>query len=328
MPKAKTSLLNERRAQSNKLDGDFQRMFGIDPDNKQKENKIVLLPTELLLEYEIEEFKRLTGRPQPFYEYSLREMEIFAEGIAEHGVLEPIIVRPLEGNLYQIIAGRHRNRACKMKGIPQIPSIIRDMDDDTAALTMIITNLEKRPKIRASERAYAYKIQLEIMNRRGHRSDLKGTFCNDCTKLDSLAEAGKKNDDSRRTVAYYVQLSNLIPELIEMVDNKKMILMAGVYLSYLSDFEQTLLLPILKDSRKISDKQAQDLKLLHDENKLTEKSLKNFFAGKTAVKKQSKVISIRRKKLKEYEDILPTDELEVENLFIEFMEWLRHGKSV
>ena len=324
MPNKINSALSSRRNQENSIDNDFNSLFGIENNNSGK--KIVDLPIEMLIEYENKEFLKLYGQPQPFREYLQNELELFAEKIALRGVLEPIIVRPYEDK-YQIIAGRHRVRACILKGIAKVPSIIRsDVDDDKAALIMIDTNLDRRQNLLPSEKAHAYKLQMEITNRQGHRSDLGEALCNDCTKIDSLSEAGKKNNDSRRTVAYYVRLSSLLPELLNLVDNDKLPLIAGVNISYISPEEQKIVFNWLKDKIiKMSVKQSELIKEASGNNEITYESLQQLFCSNQKPK-VSKTISIQRKKLKGYEDIIPDDESEIETLFIGFLEWLR-GRS-
>jgi len=229
--------------------------------SKSKSDRIIRLPHDMLVEYETTDHISFHGKPQPFREYTQEELEDLAKSIIEVGVLEPVLVRPLDGK-YQIIAGRHRSRACALAGQSTVPCIVREMDDDTAALIMIHTNLKQRYNLLYSEKAFAYRMQMEIMNRQGQRTDLE-TLCNDCTKLDSLSEAGKKNNDSRRTVAYYIRLTYLLPALLQMVDDEKLPMMTGVNLSYLTiEVQSYIFNSLIPQFGSIKVKRSEDIRSL------------------------------------------------------------------
>ena len=315
------SALAERRANKTAA-ADLQDLFNSNNGQDcQQDSRIVELPMDMLVEYDNAEFFRLYNQPQPFREYTDEELDALAESIEKVGVLEPAVVRPWNGK-YQLLTGRHRKRASSRAGKTTVPCLIKNVDDDTAALIMIDTNLNQRHNLLYSEKAFAYRIQLEILNRQGYRTDLN-TSCNDCTKIDSLAEAGRKNKDSRRMVAYYIRLSYLLPELLKMVDSEELPVMSGVHISNLSEDNQNLILSWLKGNRlKIKEKQAKDIYDAAEENDLTIDFLHQMFAPSTAPK-QAQKFSISRKKWKEYDDILPQDAADFENLFRQFLDWLR-----
>ena len=296
-----------------------------DFDAPKQNNRIFELPLDMLVEYEDTNFLRSYGQPQPFREYTEEELDELTQNIKIVGVLAPVIVRPWEG-IYQILAGRHRTRASIRAGKTTVPCRIIEADDDTAALIVVGTNLNQRHNLLYSEKAFAYKIQVEIMNRQGYRTDL-ATLCNDCTKSDSLSEAGKNNKDSRRTVAYYIRLTHLLPGLLKMVDSGKLPMMSGVNLSYLTEASQQAVLDWLNGGGlKLNVNQAEKISETAGENDLTLEDLRSLFSP-SAPAMPAQTFSISRKKWKEYDALLPTDTAGFEELFRQFLDWLRVEKA-
>lgn len=280
--------------------------------------RIFLLPLEQLVEYKDETFEKITGRPQPFHPYSPEEMQALSKSIAEHGVIDPITVRPLGPDTYQIIAGRNRTRASALCGKKEVPAIIRtDIDDIDTALIMLDTNLEQRHNLSYSEKAYAYKMRLDLQNQQGRRSDLKA----DGQKVDMLSEAGKDHKDSRRTVAYLIRLTFLIPDLLLLVDNGKIGFKVGVSVSYLTKKTQEYLLKaIIPTGIKLKTAQINELRRLERDSPLSSETIQSVF--KTESKVYPASITISGKKLREYADIL-TGNKNIESLFLEFLKQYR-----
>lgn len=304
---------------------DFDGLVDASPTRPSSKIKVVMLPVASLVEYKDENFEKLTGRPQPFRAYTQEDLEALAKSISEHGVIDPITVRPFEAGKYQIIAGRNRTRASVLCGIAEVPGIVRtDIDDAQAALIMLDTNLRQRHNLLYSEKAYAYKMQMDIMSCRGRRTDLDATLCNGCTKLDSLSKAGEKQDDSRRTVAYLIRLTYLIPSLLSMVDEKQMPFKVGVALSYLpTETQEFLLRDILPQYGKIKSGQAEELKRLSENGQCSEAEIKAVFESKPK-QTLSGSFSIKRKHLADYPELLE-DESKLEKLFMEFLQKYRSG---
>ncbi|MBQ7536368.1 MAG: ParB/RepB/Spo0J family partition protein, partial [Stomatobaculum sp.] len=144
------------------------------------------------------------------------------ESIAQFGVLTPLIARPTEDGAYEIISGHRRAHAAEAAGLTEVPVIVRDMDDDAATVLMVDSNLQ-RESILPSERAFAYKMKLEAMKHQGERTDLQddSTSSQLGMKLQTLDIVGKETGESRNQVHRFIRLTNLIPELLEMVDQKK-----------------------------------------------------------------------------------------------------------
>ena len=262
-------------------------------------------------------FENITGKPQPFNAYSEEDLKALAKSIAEQGVINPITVRPIDNGQYQILAGRNRTRASKLAGKTEMPCIIRnDLDDVSAALIMLDTNLEQRHKLTYSEKAYAYKMRVDLQRSQGKRTDIDGG-----KKVDVLSEVGNDNNESRRTVAYLIRLTYLILPLIEMIDDGRLGFKIGVAISYLSTETQNMLYSeIIMAGEKIKQSQIKELKVLDECGAVNIDSLKALF--RKPIKPQISSVTISGDSLKEYADILP-DSKEVERLFLEFLKAYR-----
>lgn len=193
------------------------------------------------------------------------------ESIAQYGVLTPLIARPLEGGGYEIISGHRRAHAAEMAGLTEVPVLVRQMDDDAATVLMVDSNLQ-RENILPSERAYAYKMKLEAMKHQGERSDLQalGTSRRVVGKLEAADILGQDSGESGRQVQRYIRLTNLIPELLEMVDQKQISFNPAVGLSYLAPEEQEIFMQAMDEVQASpSLSQAQRLKKLAQEGNFT-----------------------------------------------------------
>lgn len=190
------------------------------------------------------------------------------ESIAQYGVLTPLIARPLEGGDYEIISGHRRAHAAELAGLTEVPVLVRQMDDDAATVLMVDSNLQ-RENILPSERAYAYKMKLEAMKRQAGRPS-KENACQVGTHLRSDQELGEQVGDSARQVQRYIRLTNLIPELLEMVDQKQISFNPAVELSYLAPEEQAVFMQAMDEVQASpSLSQAQRLKKLAQEGDFT-----------------------------------------------------------
>ena len=182
------------------------------------------------------------------------------KSIKEYGILSPLIARPRpDGDGYEIISGHRRQFAAREAGLETLPVIVRDMDDDAATILMVDSNLQ-REQISPSEKAFAYKMKLDALKHQGARSDL--TSRQVVGKLEAAALVGKVSDESGRQVQRYVRLTNLIPELLDMVDNKKISFNPAVELSYLDEKQQRAFLEAM-DSTQNAPSVSQAQKLSH-----------------------------------------------------------------
>ena len=193
------------------------------------------------------------------------------ESIAQFGVLTPLIARPLEDGGYEIISGHRRAHAAEAAGLTEVPVIVRDMDDDAATVLMVDSNLQ-RESILPSERAFAYKMKLEAMKHQGERTDLQGEVTSSQfeTKLRSDEIMGGEMGQSRAQIQRFIRLTNLIPELLDMVDQKQISFNPAVELSYLTSEEQQHVIEAMDFTQAApSLSQAQRLKKLSQEGGCT-----------------------------------------------------------
>ena len=222
-----------------------------------------------------------------------------AESITKHGVLVPVIARPREEGGYELISGHRRKRASELAGKETLPCIVRNLDDDAATIIMVDSNIQ-RENILPSERAFAYKLKLEAMKHQGQRNDLTSSQVG--TKL-----AGKRADqilaeqagDSRNQVQRFIRLTELVPELLDMVDAKNIAFNPAVELSYLKPHEQVQLMEAMDMEQSTpSLSQAQRLKKYSQDGKLT-------FDVMTAIMSEDKKgeldkVTLTGEKLKKY----------------------------
>ena len=188
------------------------------------------------------------------------------ESIAEYGVLTPLIARPLDNGGYEIISGHRRAHAAELAGLSEVPVLVRDMDDDAATVLMVDSNLQ-RENILPSERAFAFKMKLEALSHQGQRSDL--TSVRVAPKL-STEIIGKAAGMSKDNVKRYIRLTNLVPDLLDLVDCKQISFNPAVELSYLSPEEQETFLQAMDEVQAApSLSQAQRLKKLAQEGNFT-----------------------------------------------------------
>ena len=171
----------------------------------------------------------------PFKIRDEEEMKKMVESVKENGVLNPILVRPKENGMYEIISGHRRKRASEIVRNKSIPAIVRNLTDDEAIIIMVDSNLQ-REEILPSEKAFAYKMKLEAMNRQGYRTDLTSTPV--VSKLRTNENVGEQNGESREQVRRYIRLTELIPEILQMVDKKQVAFRPAVEISYLTKTEQ------------------------------------------------------------------------------------------
>lgn len=188
------------------------------------------------------------------------------ESIAQYGVLTPLIARSLEGGGYEIISGHRRAHAAELAGLTEVPVLVRQMDDDAATVLMVDSNLQ-RENILPSERAYAFKMKLEALSHQGQRSDLTSVQVAPKLSTEVIGEsAGMSKDNVKR----YIRLTNLIPELLEMVDQKQISFNPAVELSYLAPEEQEIFMQAMDEVQASpSLSQAQRLKKLAQEGDFT-----------------------------------------------------------
>jgi len=204
--------------------------------------------------------------PFPENPFKVRDDVELQDSIRDYGIISPLVVRPMETGSYEIISGHRRKAACEKAGIEQVPAFVRSMDRDTAIIALVDSNLH-REHILPSEKAYAYKLKMEAIKRQGQRNDL--TSRQVVGKLDSADIVGFEAAESGRQVQRYIRLTELIPPILEMVDNGRIAFSPAVELSYLAEKEQAdLLVTMESEEATPSLSQAQRMKKLSADGKL------------------------------------------------------------
>ena len=227
------------------------------------------------------------------------EMEMLIESIKEHGILSPIIVRPLENDEYEIISGHRRLFASKRAGLTEVPALIFEMGRDNAAIALVDSNLH-RDNISPSEKAFAYKLKMEAMSRQGYRSDLtSGQLVPKSDDNRTSAEIGEAYGESYKTVQRSIRLTYLHPKLLEYVDEGRIAFTPAVELSYLNDIEQQdLIQTIESEDCTPSLSQAVRMKKLSQQGLLDDDKILEIMSEEKANQKER--VKIPTEKLRKY----------------------------
>ena len=233
----------------------------------------------------------------PFKVLDDEAMTRTVESIAQYGVLAPLIARPRpDGDGYEIISGHRRQYAAKLAGLDALPVFVRNMDDDAAVLLMVDSNLQ-RENILPSERAFAYKMKLEALKNQGARSDLTSRQLGE--KLWSVSQVSADANESERQAHRFIRLTNLIPELLDMVDEKKISFNPAVELSYLDESQQRDFLEAMEDTQNApSLSQAQQLKKMAQQGEFSYE--KAFDVMGQEKKSEKDTVTIKNETLRKY----------------------------
>ena len=233
----------------------------------------------------------------PFKVLDDEAMTRTVESIAQYGVLAPLIARPRpEGDGYEIISGHRRQYAAKLAGLDTLPVIVRQMSDDAAVILMVDSNLQ-REHILPSERAFAYKMKLEAIKKQGARSDLTSDQVGQ--KLWSVEQVASDAGESKTQIQRFIRLTNLIPELLDMVDEKKISFNPAVELSYLDESQQRDFLEAMEDTQNApSFSQAQQLKKMAQQGEFSYE--KAFDVMGQEKKSEKDTVTIKNETLRKY----------------------------
>ncbi len=246
--------------------------------------------TEEIVPMDIRELKPYAE--QPFKVLLDSSMDELCESIAQNGVLSPIIARPHPEGGYEILSGHRRIKACELLRLTEVPVVVKNLDDDTAAILLVDSNLQ-RENILPSEKAFAYKLKLEALKHQGKALDLT------CGQIGhkSRDELGTQTGDSGRQVQRYIRLTNLIDPLLDLVDKNEMAMSAGVELSYLGTKHQAEIYKVIESESPPSIAQAVKLRKCAEEGNLDDKMIENILSSE----KEEKVkLVIYEDKLRRY----------------------------
>ena len=244
--------------------GGVDALFSTEEDRQSaKLEKVQEIPVDQLIPFKNHPFKVVDD------EAMLRTVE----SVSQYGILSPLIARPMEGGGYELISGHRRKHAAELAGLAVVPVIVREMDDDAATILMVDSNLQ-RETILPSERAWAYRLKLEAMKHQGQRTDLTSVQVAPKLSTELIGEsAGMSKDNVKR----YIRLTYLVPELLELVDQKKISFNPAVELSYLKPAEQETFLSVMEWSQNApSLSQAQRLKKLSQEGQCTQAAMREI----------------------------------------------------
>lgn len=232
----------------------------------------------------------------PFKVLDDEKMDTLVDSIRENGILNPIIVRPDQSGNYEMISGHRRLHAAKIVGLKKVPAIVKEMSDDEAIIKMVDANIQ-REEILPSERAFSFKMKMEAMSRQGQRNDL--TSGQNVPKLTSDV-IGEENGMSGRQVKRYIRLTELIPELLDYVDNKKIGLVMAVDLSYLDEQVQKWVYEYFKENGFLKPVQVEALKNYSNLSNVTQFSVISIMNDALPKKSKESKLSFSAKKLDKY----------------------------
>ena len=257
-------------------------------ENRQEEQQ------EQVRQIPIDDLHPFTNHP--FKVLDDEAMTRTVESIAQYGVLAPLIARPRPEGGYEIISGHRRQYAAKLAGLKTLPVIVRQMSDDAAVILMVDSNLQ-REHILPSERAFAYKMKLEALKNQGARSDLTSRQVGE--KLWSVSQVSADANESERQVHRFIRLTNLVPELLDKVDEKKIAFNPAVELSYLDESQQRDFLEAMEDTQNApSFSQAQQLKKMAQQGEFSYE--KAFDVMGQEKKSEKDTVTIKNETLRKY----------------------------
>ena len=250
---------------------------------------------ESAMEIEIDKIKSYAGHP--FKVIDDEKMQDLIESISEFGVLTPVLIRPDRNDGYEMISGHRRMHAAQKAGLITIPAIVREMTDDEAVIAMVDANIQ-REELLPSEKAFAYKMKLEAMKRQGSRTDL--TLSQNETKLRSDEILSKQVGESRAQVQRFIRLTELIPDLLELVDKKRLNFTIAVDISYIPQDVQKWIYEYICDNGFIKPNQIAALRNYLGQGPVTQSLMISILNSHIPVKAPARKVTLNEKKLTKY----------------------------
>lgn len=237
----------------------------------------------------------------PFKVLDDEKMDTLVDSIRENGILNPVIVRPDNSGDYEMISGHRRLHAAGIAGLNKVPAIVKEMSDDEATIIMVDANVQ-REEILPSERAFSLKMKMDAMRRQGERIDVDGTCCTECDKSGKKTASivGDQVGLKARQVHKYIRLTELVPEILEFIDQKKITITMGVDLSYLDEQIQKWVYEYYKDNGFLKPVQVEALKNYPNLSNATQQSVISIMNDALPKKSNSAKITFSEKKLDKY----------------------------
>ena len=259
----------------------------------------------------------------PFKVLDDDKMDDLVESIKQNGVLTPVLVRPDKNNSYEMISGHRRMHAAIKAGLETIPAIVRDIEDDEAIVIMVDANIQ-REELLPSEKAFAYKMKLGAMKRQAVRPP-KNNSCQSGTNLRSDEELGNQVGESARSIQRYIRLTELIPDLLDYVDKKRLQFTVAVDISYIDKEIQTWLFEYIKENGTVKAVQVAALRTALEVGPMTQAKMISILVNSQLGRKQEQKITFSEKKLRNFFSEKYTAE-DMESVILELLDQWKRGE--
>ena len=261
----------------------------------------------------------------PFKVLDDDKMDDLVESIKLNGVLTPVLVRPDKNNSYEMISGHRRMHAAIKAGLETIPAIVRDMEDDEAIVIMVDANIQ-REELLPSEKAFAYKMKMDAMKRQGARNDIASSTSTQIGWKSETAEAiGKQVGESKNQVRRYIRLTELIPDLLDYVDKKRLQFTVAVDISYIDKEIQTWLFEYIKENGTVKAVQVAALRTALEAEPMTQAKMISILVNSQPGRKQEQKITLSEKKLRNFFSDKYTAE-DMESVILELLDQWKRGE--
>ena len=255
----------------------------------------------------------------------ISRMDDLVESIKQNGVLTPVLVRPDKNNSYEMISGHRRMHAAMKAGLETIPAIVRDMEDDEAIVIMVDANIQ-REELLPSEKAFAYKMKMDAMKRQGARNDIAdSTYTQNGWRSETAAVIGQQVGESKNQVRRYIRLTELIPDLLDYVDKKRLQFTVAVDISYIDKEIQTWLFEYIKENGTVKAVQVAALRTALEAGPMTQAKMISILVNSQPGRKQEQKITLSEKKLRNFFSEKYTAE-DMESVILELLDQWKRGE--
>ena len=255
----------------------------------------------------------------------ISRMDDLVESIKQNGVLTPVLVRPDKNSSYEMISGHRRMHAAIKAGLETIPAIVRDMEDDEAIVIMVDANIQ-REELLPSEKAFAYKMKMDAMKRQGARNDIAdSTYTQNGWRSETAAVIGQQVGESKNQVRRYIRLTELIPDLLDYVDKKRLQFTVAVDISYIDKEIQTWLFEYIKENGTVKAVQVAALRTALEAGPMTQAKMISILVNSQPGRKQEQKITLSEKKLRNYFSDKYTAE-DMESVILELLDQWKRGE--
>ena len=272
------------------------------------------------------EIERIHAFPNhPFKVLDDEKMDTLVDSIRENGILNPVIVRPDQSGNYEMISGHRRLHAAKIVGLKKVPAIVKEMSDDEAIIKMVDANIQ-REEILPSEKAFAYKMKMDAMKRQGARNDIAdSTYTQNGWRSETAAVIGQQVGESKNQVRRYIRLTELIPDLLDYVDKKRLQFTVAVDISYIDKEIQTWLFEYIKENGTVKAVQVAALRTALEAGPMTQAKMISILVNSQPGRKQEQKITLSEKKLRNFFSDKYTTE-DMESVILELLDQWKRGE--